>query len=76
MVGSSAISSSAMARQGHGDHRPLPHAARELMRIVVDPPLGLGNLHLAEHFDRPIAGLGLADLLMQPDRFDDLRADR
>ncbi len=32
------------------------------MRILIDPPLGLGNLDLAEHFDRAIAGFRLPTL--------------
>ncbi len=39
VVGSSAISSLRIAGQGDRDHHPLAHAARELVRVVVDAPL-------------------------------------
>ena len=41
VVGSSAISSLRPAGERHGDHRPLPLPARELVRVGVDPPLRL-----------------------------------
>ena len=40
VVGSSAISTSRVARERHRDHHPLAHAARELVRVVVDALLG------------------------------------
>ena len=36
VVGSSAMSTSGSQREGHRDHHPLPHAAGELVRVVVD----------------------------------------
>ena len=39
VVGSSAISSSGSQRQRLGDHRPLPLAAGQLVRVGVDAPL-------------------------------------
>ena len=42
------------AGQRHGNHHALAHAARELVRVFVHPPLGRGNAHLAQHFN----GLG------------------
>ena len=43
-----------IARQRHGDHDALAHAARELVRIGVRAPLGLGNVDALQHLD----GLG------------------
>jgi hypothetical protein len=34
--------------QRHGDHDPLPHTARELMRIVVQPLGGVWDADLLE----------------------------
>ena len=45
VVGSSAISSSGLHGQRHGDHHALAHAAGELVRVLVDAALGLGDLH-------------------------------
>ena len=38
-----------LAGERHGDHRPLAHAARELVRVVVEPGGGLGHAHQPEH---------------------------
>ena len=65
-----------IARQRHGDHRALPHAARELVRIAVRRLLGVRDIHLGEKVDRPGAGRRLSDSLMRQDLFDDLPADR
>ena len=54
VVGSSAISSLRIQRERHRDHRPLPHAARELVRVVVDAPLGPRDPDQAEQLDRPL----------------------
>ena len=35
------------ARQRNGDHDPLAHASRQLMRIILDPPLRAGTRTLA-----------------------------
>jgi hypothetical protein len=45
--------------QHHGDHRPLAHAARKLVRIGVVDPLGIVDVHRIQHLDRPRARLGL-----------------
>ena len=34
-----------VAGQRHGDHHALAHAAGELVRVVVDAALGIGNPH-------------------------------
>ena len=41
-------------RQRHRDHRPLPHAARELVRVVVDAALGPRDPDEPEQLDRPL----------------------
>ena len=52
VVGSSAIMRLGSTGEHEGDHGPLPHAARELVRIVVGAALRIGNANLAKHFDR------------------------
>ena len=42
--------------QRHRDHRALPHAAGELVRVVVDPPVRLRDADPVEHLDRALAG--------------------
>ena len=41
-----------LARQRHGDHDALAHAARQVVRIVVDALRRRGDPHQFEHFDR------------------------
>ncbi len=48
-----------VAGERHGDHHPLPLAAGELVRVGVDPPLGLGDADEAQELDDARAGLGL-----------------
>ena len=45
--------------QTHRDHRALPHAARELVRVLVDPAVRLRDADAVEHLDRPPAGVAL-----------------
>ena len=45
--------------QPHRDHRPLPHAAGELVREVVDPAVGLRDADPVEHLDRLAPGVAL-----------------
>ena len=60
----------------HGDHGPLAHAAGELVRVVIDPPVGLRDAHQSQQLDRPLLRGLLRDLLVvQPDHLDDLPAD-
>ena len=40
-----------IAGERHGDHHALFHAARELERIFVAPPFGIGNAHRVEQFE-------------------------
>ena len=37
------------ARQRHRDHNALPHAARQLMRVLAQAPCGLGHVHSLKH---------------------------
>jgi hypothetical protein len=64
-----------VAGQGHRDHGPLPHAAGELVRVVVDPSGRLRNADPAEQVDRVRPGLLLVDVVVEPVGLDDLRAD-
>ena len=64
-----------LEREAHGDHRALAHAARELVRVVVDPLLGAGNPDRLEQLDRALAGLGLGDVAVGADLLGDLVAD-
>ena len=41
-----------LAAQRHGDHHALAHAAAEVMRILPQPPLRLGDAHHAQQLDR------------------------
>ena len=45
------------AGKRHGDHHPLQHAPGELVRVLSQTPLGLGDLHHLQHLDRPVAGV-------------------
>jgi hypothetical protein len=51
--------------QRHRDHHALTHAARELVRIVVDPGVGARDLDLFEHLDRALARLLLREVVVQ-----------
>ena len=55
VVGSSAISSRGLAGQRHGDQRPLAHAAGQLVRVVLEPPVRVGDADPVEQVARPPA---------------------
>ena len=58
VVGSSARISFGLPGQRHGDHRALPHAARELVRILLGPASRVGDVDLAQQLDcAPVRGL-------------------
>src|SRR5207245_1603451 len=40
-----------VARQRHGDHHALPHPARELVRVLLRPALGVRNVDELQHLD-------------------------
>ena len=65
-----------LAGERQGDHDPLPHAARELVRVLVEPLLGGGNAGFLEQPHRAPARLGGADRQVRLDRLDQLPADR
>ena len=54
VVGSSAMSSFGLADQADRDHRALPHAAGQLVRVVIEPLGGPWHADQAEHLDGPL----------------------
>ena len=64
-----------VARERHGDHRALPHAARELVRVVVGAHGGAGDADGVEQFDRTLVRLRLRHGLVRPHLLGDLPAD-
>ena len=64
-----------LAGDRHGDHRPLAHAARELVRVHLGPLAGLGDADQVEHLDRPLEGVLLVEPLVDPRHLADLAAD-
>ncbi len=65
-----------VAGERHRDHHPLPHAARELVRVFADAPPGLGNMHQAQHVDRAVECRPAVEPLVQGQGLGDLMADR
>ena len=65
-----------VAGERHRDHDPLAHAARQLVRILADPPLGLGDVHEAQHVDGFGERRTPRQPLMQGQGLGDLTADR
>ena len=62
--------------EGHRDHRALPHAAGELVRVVVDPGVRLGDADPAKQLDRPGRRFLLRDRpVVRPDHLGDLPPD-
>jgi len=59
-----------------GDHDALRHAAAQLVWKGAEPPLGVGNVHGAQHLKRPSVGLGPTDAKMVINDIRDLAADR
>ena len=64
------------ARQRDGDHRPLPHAARKLVRIVPEPPRRLGDADHLQQFQRPQGTPAPVEAGVGAQVFLDLQADR
>ena len=67
-----------LGRTGEGqcDHRALAHAAGHLVRVGIQPALGVGDLHAFQHLQRPGAAGGLVDAAVADHRLGDLVADR
>ena len=63
------------AGQRDGDHHALAHAAGELVGILVEAALGLGDADQLQHLHGPVVGLAAADALVQPQRLAELPAD-
>ena len=63
-------------RQRDGDHHALAHAAGELVRVLRQPPFGLGDADRLERGDRGRARLACADRAMRQDRLGQLPPDR
>ncbi len=61
-------------RQRHGDHHALPHAARKFMRVLQHPPFRLRQPDRGQCRQRPLPGLGAADIGMRADRLGQLGA--
>ena len=59
----------------HRDHRPLPHAAGELVRVLTRSCLRLGDAHQVEHLDRPLRGRVAVEVLVRLHGLGDLVAD-
>ena len=63
------------ARDRHRDHDALPHAARELVRILVEPLRRRGNADLLEQLDGALAQHArLGARLVEPQRLEHLAA--
>ena len=75
VVGSSAIEQPRVAGQRLGDHRPLPLAAGQLVRVGVDAPLRVRDLDQLEQLDRPLAGRRRRHRLVAAQHLGDLEPD-
>lgn len=64
-----------LAGQGHGDERALTHAAGELVRVVLESTVGVGDAHLLEHVARVGRGLLAGHALVPLEHLGDLSAD-
>ena len=64
-----------VAGQGHGNHRPLAHAAGELMRVFPGPLLWVWDANHLQQLYRPLQGLALTVAPMHPQPFSDLLAN-
>ena len=65
-----------IARQRDRDHHALAHAARELVRVVIEAVLRPWDADLAEQLDHAILGGLAGDAHVLLDRLADLVADR
>ena len=60
---------------GLGDHHPLAHAARKLVRILLQPARRIRDAHLFQPFPGPAHGLGGRQPQVQAQGLGDLLAD-
>ena len=58
------------------DHHALAHAAGQVMRILLEPALAVGDADEPQQLERPRARLALAHLQVDEQRLHDLLADR
>ena len=65
-----------LAGQRHRDHHALPHAAGELVRVLVHPLPRPRHADQVEHLDRPLVGVLLGHLAVQQHRLGDLLCPR
>ena len=56
VVGSSAMISFGLQASADRDHHALAHAAGELVRILLEPPLGIGDADQPQQLDRARVG--------------------
>ncbi len=64
-----------VAGEGNGDHHPLLHSPRKLMRICIVAQGRVGDAHPTEHGNGLFPGGGLVQTLVQTDHLNDLVAD-
>ena len=64
-----------VAGERHRDHHPLAEAARELVRVRVEPLLGSRHADQAEHLERALIRLFLRDVAVQQHDLGDLASD-
>ena len=62
------------ARERYRDHHALAHAARYLVRILIENCLGVGDLHTPQHVQRPLPRFCLRYYLVGEQRLGDLIA--
>ena len=65
-----------IAGEPDGDHHALAHAAGEVMRILLEPALAVGDADQPQQLERALARLRLAHLEMDEQRLHDLLPDR
>ncbi len=75
VVGSSANSSFGTARERDGDRDALAHAARQLMRVLVETLRRLGDPDRVQQRERGLVGLALVHVQVEDQRLGDLLAD-
>ena len=75
VVGSSAMMSFGIAREPDRDHHALAHAAGELVRILVEAALGVGDAHHLQELGRALARGGHVHPQVDQQRLHDLEAD-